>query len=38
MDVCLFVNFGKAKIAVRRLAMAWVQKAGDFELEVEDVP
>ena len=38
VGVCLLVNFGKAKIEVRRLEMNRVKKAGAFELEVEDVP
>ena len=38
LQTCLLVNFGKAKIEVRRLSMSRVKGAGDLELEVGDVP
>ncbi len=38
LPTCLLVNFGKAKIEVRRLGMSPGKGAGDMELEVKDVP
>jgi hypothetical protein len=34
---CLLVNFGRAKIQVRRLGMTRTAATGDVELEVKDV-
>ena len=34
---CLLVNFGRAKIQVRRLGMTRAAATGDVELEVKDV-
>jgi GxxExxY protein len=34
---CLMVNFGRAKIQVRRLGMTRAAATGDVELEVKDV-
>lgn len=37
LPTCLLVNFGKAKIEVRRLAMTPGASAGSMELDVKDV-
>jgi hypothetical protein len=34
---CLLVNFGRAKIQVRRLGMTRAVATGDVELDVKDV-
>lgn len=38
LGTCLLINFGKAKIEVRRLGMSLGKGAGDIELDVKDVP
>jgi len=38
LGTCLLINFGKAKIEVRRLGMSRGMGAGEFELDVKDVP
>jgi len=37
LETCLLVNFGKARIQVRRLGMSRGLAAGEVELEVKDV-
>ena len=37
VETCLLVNFGKARIQVRRLGMTRGASAGEVELEVKDV-
>ena len=37
IETCLLVNFGKARIQVRRLGMTRGPAAGEVELEVKDV-
>jgi GxxExxY protein len=37
LATCLLVNFGRAKIQVRRLGMTRAAATGDVELEVKDV-
>ena len=37
LETCLLVNFGRAKIQVRRLGMTRAAATGDVELEVKDV-
>ena len=37
LDTCLLVNFGRAKIQIRRLGMTRAAATGDVELEVKDV-
>jgi GxxExxY protein len=37
LETCLLVNFGKARIQVRRLGMSRGASAGEVELEVKDV-
>lgn len=37
LETCLLVNFGRAKIQVRRLGMSRVAANGDLELDVKDV-
>ena len=37
LPTCLLINFGKAKIEVRRLGMKLGEGAGGMELEVKDV-
>ena len=38
LETCLLINFGKARIEVRRLNMRPGKAAGEFELDVKDVP
>ena len=37
LETCLLVNFGKARIQVRRLGMTRGTSAGEVELEVKDI-
>ena len=37
LPTCLLINFGKAKIEVRRLGMSPGKGAGEIELEVKDI-
>jgi hypothetical protein len=37
LQTCLLINFGKAKIEVRRLGMGPGKGTGDMELEVKDI-
>jgi GxxExxY protein len=37
LPTCLLINFGKAKIEVRRLGMGPGKGTGDMELEVKDI-
>ncbi|BDU71515.1 GxxExxY protein [Mesoterricola silvestris] len=37
LPTCLLINFGKAKIEVRRLGMSPGRGAGEMELEVKDL-
>ena len=37
LPTCLLINFGKAKIEVRRLGMGPGKGTGDMELEVRDI-
>ena len=37
LPTCLLINFGKAKIEVRRLGMSPGRGTGDIELEVKDI-
>ena len=38
LEICLLINFGKAKIEVRRLTLSRGKGAGEIELDVKDVP
>ena len=38
LTTCLLVNFGKAKIEVRRLSMTRSKEAAALELDVQDIP
>jgi len=35
--ICLLVNFGRAKLQVRRLGMTRSAATGDVELDVKDI-
>ena len=37
LPTCLLINFGKAKIEVRRLGISPGKGTGDMELEVKDI-
>ncbi len=37
LPTCLLINFGKAKIEVRRLGMSPGKGTGEMELEVKDI-
>jgi len=37
LETCLLVNFGRAKIQIRRLGMTRAAATGDVELDVKDV-
>jgi GxxExxY protein len=37
LEACLLVNFGRAKIQIRRLGMTRAAATGDVELDVKDV-
>jgi hypothetical protein len=37
LPTCLIINFGKAKIAARRLGISPGKGTGDMELEVKDI-
>jgi GxxExxY protein len=37
LATCLLVNFGRAKIQVRRLSMSWGTETGDVDLKVDEV-